>query len=173
MGTSYLEGNLSIIAKMFFLIAKILYIHTLRISSADSRKIRKSVTFITMLFGYNNVLVVVLVVIAVLVSSAIWGGWKKSYSSQLCTQPEQCQGAVWVKAILVILSQHRQKGQLPRGGRTLTIPFRSWKKLGAHTGPCRHIQKALPRNSLLFSASKSETSSEILPYEIFIKFNCP
>lgn len=81
----------------------------------------------------------------------------KSHPSGLCTQNSargQCGSEQFS-----ILSARGQKGQLPRG------------TVRGHTDPCRYIQKALPRNSLLFSAFKSKTSSEILLYEIFIKFN--
>lgn len=38
-------------------------------------------------------------------------------SSESALYPQQCQGAMWVKAVLMILSQCRQRDKLPWGGK--------------------------------------------------------
>lgn len=76
-------------------------------------------------------------------------------SSESALYPEQCQGAVWVKAILMILSQQRQRDELPWGGQIFTIALRNVEMVGGPLSPLQTLSEGSPWNSLLSSASKS------------------
>ena len=81
-------------------------------------------------------------------------------SSESALYPEQCQGAMWVKAILMILSQHRQRDKLPWGGKIFfTIALLKVETIRGPLSPCRRFLKAFPRTPsfpLLLSSKVAE-----------------